>query len=176
LNNSKQKDSSTSEGSQAEPQAAVTHEEAAPEEPPQSLEIDFTPELYENIKADLLKNQHPLVRPYLQDFMDWLKRLDPIAVYDALEKGETIKTFYDRERFSPYRMGAAAARGLLKASKRLRQRADQAFNIKVARLILRFENPEVQGLLKQFDPDESYLKNNVDDLKRILGLIEETRR
>lgn len=122
-----------------------------------------------------MKKQHPLVRPYLQDFINWLKKLDPIAVYDALEKGETVKTFYDRERFSPYRMGAAAARGLLKSSKRLRARADEAFNIKVARLVMRFENQEVYDLLREFDPDESYLRSNIDDFKKILGLVEESR-
>jgi hypothetical protein len=174
-NNSKPKDSSTSEGNPGQSDAAVVHEEAAPAEPPQSLEIDFTPELYEKIKADMLKNQHPLVRPYLLDFIEWLKKLDPIVVYDALEKGETVKTFYDRERWSPYRMGAAAARGLLKASKRLRERASKTFNIKLARLVLRFENPEVYDLLREFDPAESYLNNNIDDFKKILGLVEEPK-
>jgi len=72
-------------------------------------------------------------------------------------------------------MGAAAVRGLLKSSKRFRERANKAFDIKVARLVLRFENREVYDLLKQFDPDESYLNNNINDLKKILGLIEEPR-
>jgi len=167
-NNSKPRDSSTSEA------VAVTQEGTAPAEPPQILEIDFTPELYAKIKVEWVKKQHPLVRPRLQDFINWLKKLDPIAVYDALEKGETVKTFYDREKFSPYRMGAAAARGLLKSSKRLRERADEAFNIKVARLVLRFENQEVYDLLKEFDPDETYLNNNINDFKKILGLVEES--
>jgi len=121
-----------------------------------------------------LMKQPRLVRPQLANFIEWLKKLDPIAVYDALEKGETVKTFYDREVFSPYRWGAVGARGLLKSSKRLRQRADQAFNIKVARLVLRFENQEVYDLLRQFDPDETYLNNNINDFKKILGLVEES--
>lgn len=144
-------------------------------EPPQTLQIDFTPKLYEEIKAGLIKKQHSLVRPYLLDFINWLKKLNPIDVYDALEKGESIRTFYDRQRFSPYRIGAAAARGLLKSSKRLREKSGEAFNIQTARLVLRFENREVHDLIREFDPQETYLKTNIDDLKRILGLLEEAK-
>jgi hypothetical protein len=172
-NNSKPRDSSTSE-SPSQPGAAVLHEEAASAEPPQSLEIDFTPELYEKIKAEHIRRQDRLVRPYLIDFIEWLKKLDPIAVYDALDKGETIKTFYDRDKWSPYRWSLVAARGLLKSSKRLRQRANLAFDVKLARLVLRFENSEVYDLLREFDPTESYLINNVNDFKKILGLVEES--
>ena len=166
----------SSEESPSGQDVVVSHEEAPPAEPPQSLEIDFTPKLYEDIKAEHLKRQSPLVRPYLIDFIEWLKKLDPISVYDALDKGETIKTFYDREVWSPYRWGAAAVRGLLKASKRFRLRANQAFDVKVARLVLRFENREVYDLLQEFDPDESYLNSNINDLKTILGLNEEPRK
>jgi len=142
-----------------------------PEEPPQTLEIDFTPELYEQIKAEHLNKINRIVRPYFQDFIDWLKKLDPLDVYDALDKGETVKTFYDRQRLNPYRLGAAAVRGFLKASKGMRSQANQAFDLKIARLVLRFENRKVYDILQKFDPEEKYLKGNIQDLKVILGLV-----
>ena len=76
-------------------------------------------------------------------------------------------------KFSPYRMAIAAARGLLKASSSLRRKANEAFNVKVADLVLRFENPEVYKLLKEFDKDKKYLIRNIEGAKKILGLIEE---
>lgn len=163
----KPKDSSNSND------ASTATVQATQQEPPQILEIDFTPELYQKIKLGLIKKQHALVRPHLLDFISWLRKLNPIDVYDALEKGETVKTFYDRQRLSPYRIGAAGARGLLKSSKRLREKANEAFNIQIARLVLRFENQEVYDLLREFDPKETYLRTNIDDLKTILGLLEE---
>jgi hypothetical protein len=151
---------------QSSPQASKVEEG-----PPQSLEIDFTPELYEQIKAEHFKKINRIVRPYFQDFIDWLKKLDPLDVYDALEKGETLKTFYDRQKLGPYRLGAAAVRGFLKASKSARSQASLAFDIKIARLVLRFENHKVYAILLKFDPEEKYLKGNIQDLKVILGLV-----
>jgi len=145
------------------------------EEPPQSLEIDFTPKLYEQIKAEHIKKINRIIRPYFDDFMDWLKKLDPLDVYDAIERKETVKTFYDRQRLNPYRLGAAAVRGFLKSSRRLRSQATLAFDIKIARLVLRFENPAVYDILREYDPDEKYLKGNIQDLKVILGLVEKPK-
>lgn len=145
-------------------------------ETPQTIEIDFPPERYEEIRNDYILKQHALVRPYIMDFFKWLTELDPIDVYGALENGETIKTFYDRQKMSPYRLGAAAARGLLKSSKSLRERADKAFSLQIARLVLRFENREVYDILKEFDPEEKYLKGNIQDLKIILGIIKEEKK
>lgn len=142
-------------------------------EPPKLIKIDITPERYKEIKASYLKKQHALVRPHLHDFIKWLKNLNPLDVFDCLEKNETVKTVYDQQASLPYRMAAAAARGLLKSSKRLRNRANQAFNVEVARLVLRFENREVYDLLAEFDPDETYLNGNIEGLKEILGLVEE---
>lgn len=141
-------------------------------EPPKIIHIDITPERYQEIKASYLKKQHGLVRPHLLDFIKWLKDLNPLDVFDCLEKNETVKTVYDQQASVVYRMGAAAARGLLKSSRRLRNKANKAFNVEIARLVLRFENREVYDLLAEFDPDETYLKGNIRDLKEILGLEE----
>jgi len=141
------------------------------EEPPQVLEIDFSSEQYEREKANHAQKINGLVRSYFYDFVDWLKKLDPLDVYDALEKGETVKTFYDKQPLNPYRFGFAAVRGFLKASRSARIQANSAFDIRIARLVLRFENREVWDILRKFDPEETYLKGNIQDLKLILGLV-----
>jgi len=161
-----------------EPKALQSSPQASrlEEEPPQILEIDFTLEEYEKKKAEAAKKINGIVRPYFYDFVDWLKKLDPLDVYDALEKGETVKTFFDRQRgVNPYRFGAAAVRGFLKASKSARIQANSAFDIKIARLVLRFENREVWDILRKFDPEEKYLRGNIQDLKVILGLVKTTK-
>jgi len=104
------------------------------------------------------------------EFIRWLKGLDALDVYDAIEKHETVKDKYEQAKFVPIRISVAAARGLLKASPRLRARADIAFSIKLARLVLRFENPQVWQVLKEFDPKEEYLQDNIRDMKEILGI------
>jgi len=137
---------------------------------PREIPIDMSDDLYETIKENILKKQHPVVRPHLLEFIRWLKALDALDVYDAIEKHETVKDRYEQARFVPIRISVAAARGLLKASPRLRARADVAFSIKLARLVLRFENPKVWQVLKEFDPTEEYLKDNIRDTKEILGI------
>jgi len=141
-------------------------------EPPKIIHIDITPERYQEIKASYLKKSHGLVRPHLLDFIKWLKNLKALDVFDCLEKNETVKTVYDQQASVGYRMGCAAARGLLKVSRRLRNQANRAFDVKIARLVLRFENREVYDLLAEFDPDETYLIGNIEGLKEILGLVE----
>lgn len=138
--------------------------------PPKAIPIDMTPELYDHIKANILKKQHPVVRPHLNEFFKWLKGLDALDVYDALEKGETVKEKYEQKRFIPIRLSIAAARGLLKASPGLRAKAEKAFSLDLARLVLRFENPEVYQVLKDFDPNEEYLRENIRATKEILAL------
>ena len=139
--------------------------------PPEIIAIDLTPELYQKIKTNITKKQHPVVRPHVHEFFKWLKSLDALDVYDALEKGETVKDKYEQMRFNPIRISIAAARGLLKASPRLRAKAERAFSLDLARLVLRFENQQVHQVLKEFDPGEEYLKSNIHATKEILGLI-----
>jgi len=140
--------------------------------PPQLIPIDITYEVYQDAKNFHLKQQHPIVRPYLNEFFRWLKSLDALSVYDALEKGETVKTKYEEMKFNPIRISIAAARGLLKRNTTLRSKAQSAFSVQIARLVLRFENAGVWEVLKQFDPDEEFLRRNINAFKEIMGLIE----
>lgn len=113
-----------------------------------------------------------MARPHILEYFRWLKSLDALSVFDSLEKGEGVKEAYNayKRRFSPFRMAVAAARGLLKASQSMREDALKAVNINIARLTLRFENPAVYEVLRQFDPKEEFLKRCVEEAKEILGL------
>jgi len=113
-----------------------------------------------------------LARPHILEYFRWLKSLDALSVFDSLEKGEGVKEAYNayKRRFSPFRYAVAAARGLLKASQSMREDALKAVNINIARLTLRFENPAVYEVLRQFDPKEEFLKRCVEEAKEILGL------
>jgi len=75
-------------------------------------------------------------------------------------------------RFSPLRITIAAARGLLKTSRGLRNNFDKAVNLEIARLVLRFENAKAYQVVKQFDPNEEFLKRNIQAVKEIFGIIE----
>lgn len=141
-------------------------------DPPHVIPIDMTPELYRRIKEQRLKEQHPIVRPYLIEFIDWLKSLKADDVYDAFESGETVHDKYKAMPFNPIRITVAAARGLLKTSSRLRSKANEALSIETARLVLRFENPKVHQILEEFDPNEEFLKKNIEAVKVIFGLVE----
>jgi len=131
----------------------------------------MTTELYQQIKQNIIAKQHPIVRPHIKEYFNWLKSLDALDVYDSIEKGETVKDAYTRTRNYPLRMSVAAARGLLKASKSLREKAEKAINVDVARLTLRFENPKVYEVIKRFDPQEEHLQKNLQSAKEILGVI-----
>ena len=132
----------------------------------------MTVTLYQTIKSNIVRKQHPVIRPHVNEFFRWLKSLDALSVYDALEKGETVKDRYDEMRFNPIRITVAAGRGLLKVSKSLRAKANKAINLEVARLVIRFDNPKVHQVLKMFDPEEEFLRKNIQGTKEILGLIE----
>jgi len=131
----------------------------------------MTPDLYQQIKHNIIAKQHPIVRPHIKEYFNWLKSLDALDVFDSIEKGETVKEAYHKTKNYPLRMSVAAARALIKASKDLRSKAEQAMNIDIARLTLRFENPQVYEVIKKFDPQEEHLKKNIQDAKEILGII-----
>lgn len=139
---------------------------------PKTIPIDLTPELYQVIKNNMLQRQHPIVRPYLNEFIKWLKGLDALTVYDSLEKGETVREKYKEMRLNPIRITVAAARGLLKSSPILKAKAEKALSLELARLVLRFENPKVYQVLIQFDKNEEFLRRNIQATKEIFGLIE----
>lgn len=131
----------------------------------------MTRETYLTIKKNLIAKQHPIVRPHIQEYFRWLQSLDALDVYDAIEKGETVKDAYEKMKLNPIRISIAAARGLLKASKNLRAKAESVMNVDLARLTLRFENPKVYEVIKQFDPKEEYLQRNLQAAKEIFGVI-----
>jgi len=139
---------------------------------PEVIPIDITLETYEQMKKNILGKQHAIVRPHVFEFFKWLKGLNALDVYDALEEKKTVKDRYEEMRFNPIRISVAAARGLLKASPRLRSKAREAFNVDVARLVVRFENPPVWEVLREFDPAEQYLKSNIEAAKEMFGLVE----
>ena len=144
-------------------------------DPPLLVQIDITPQLYEQIKEETIKSQHPVVRPYLESFIDYLKKLDPLDVYEAVESGQTIKDYYNQPGNYDIKITTAAARALLKASSSLREKADRALNVKFGKLVLRFENPDVYNIIMQWGGEE-YLKKNIEDLKIVLGIKKEKKK
>lgn len=143
-----------------------------PPPPPALMHVDMTRQVYEQLKRHYIEIQHPVVRPHIREFFAWLKNLKATDVYDAIENGETAMTKYKEIGLHPMRITIAAGRGVLKASKALRRKADQAINIEISRTIIRFDNPKVWKILQEYDKDEKWLQENIQDVKQILGLEE----
>lgn len=146
--------------------------ESAKPNPPPLIQVDITPKLYEQIKRQVIEEQHALVRPYLEAFVNFLRSLDPLDVYEAIEQGHTIKNYYDQSGNYDLKITLAAARAILKASRSMREKLNKAMNPSFAKLVLRFENPEVYEIVTRWGGDD-YLEKNIRDFKKILGVIKE---
>jgi len=138
---------------------------------PEVVLVDITPEVYQKLKEDIIEDQPSVIKPHILDYFEWLKSLDPLDVYDAIETGQTVKDAYNKEKpFSPFRTSVAVARGVLRVTPWLKTRAKEAFNEEIARLTLRFENPDVWDVIQKFDQKGDYLRSNIQAAKEILGL------
>lgn len=144
-------------------------------DPPVLVQIDITRQYYEQVKEETIRKQHPVIRPYIESFIEYLRRLNPLDVYEAIERGRTIKDFFDEPGNYDLKITTATVRALLKASSTLREKADRALNLKFAKMVLRFENPEVYNIIMEWG-GEDYLRRNIDDLKVILGVKKEKKK
>lgn len=133
--------------------------------------MEITPLVYETTKANILRGLHPVVRSFVNDYFEFLRKLDAYDVVDAIEKNETVKNKYESLGVSPERMTIAMGRGFLKVSPRYREQAKKAVNLDVAKWTLQFENPVVYQVIEQYgDRGWDWLKRNLEDFRKIVGL------
>lgn len=138
-----------------------------------TLKIDITPKFYKHMKKQYMHQVPRICRPFVNQYFDWLKKLDAGEVMDWMEGGETVKEIYSKRAF-PERIGIAGVRGLLRAAPRLKRRAAEAMNIEIACYTLRFENPIVWEVVQAYgELGMTKLEQALQDFKEILKLTEE---
>lgn len=143
------------------------------DEIPKSIKLDITVESYIADKITQMHRAPKLARPIIRQYFDFLKELTPEQVMDWMEGSERLKDFYKRSTF-PERIAFAGARGLIKASKRIKDGANKVICFEVAALTIRFENPEAWEVIEAFGEDGiKKLKEGIEDIKEILKLKEE---
>ena len=139
-----------------------------------AFQVDFTPEFYQKMKKAHLKRVPRIIRPFIKQYFDWLRKLDAGEVMDWMESNETLKELYQKKAF-PERVAIAGARGLLKASPKLKRRAAEAINMQIACYTLRFENPLVWEVIRAYGQQGmKKLRQAIEDFKEIMKLKEET--
>ncbi len=137
------------------------------------LKIDITPEFYREMKKHYIRQAPRIVRPFINQYFEWLKKLDAGELMDWMESNETLKEIYRAKPF-PERVAIAGVRGLLRASLRLKRRAAEAMNVEIACYTLRFENPLAWEVVTAYgDEGMEKLKQAIEDFKEILKLKEE---
>lgn len=115
-----------------------------------------------------------LARPIVRQYFDFLKKLTAEQVMDWMEDEGRLKDIYKRSTF-PERIAFAGARGLIKASPRIKDGANKVICYEVAALTIRFENPEAWEVIEAFGEEGTKkLKEGIEDIKEILKLKEET--
>ncbi len=143
------------------------------DEIPKSLTVDITKATYLADKMMQMQRVPKLARPIIKQYFDFLKELTPEQVMDWMEGTERLKDTYQRATFGE-RIAFAGARGLIKASKRIKDGANKVICFKVAALTIRFENPECWEVIEAFGEDGiKKLKEGIEDIKEILKLKEE---
>jgi len=122
----------------------------------------------------MLKDVHPLARGYINDYFEYLQKLNPDDVIDAIEKGETVKTKYDAMPWFAERLVIAAARGFLKvAPESIKGQARKAISQDTARVTIRFENPTVHKVIESFGKKGGdWLDTCIYDFREIIGINE----
>jgi hypothetical protein len=141
---------------------------------PQSIKTDITKATYIADKIEQMSRVPKLARPFIRQYFDFLKTLTAEQVMDWMEGGERLKDLYQRSTF-PERIAFAGARGLIKASKRIRDGANKIICYEAAALTIRFENPEAWEVIEVFGEEGiKKLKQGIEDIKEILKLKEET--
>jgi len=125
------------------------------------------------MKKHYLSQVPRLVRPFVNQYFGWLKKLDAGDVMDWMESNETLKELYHKEPF-PERAAIAGVRGILRAAPKIKQKANEAMNIDIACYTLRFENPLVWEVIQAYgEKGMQKLKQAIEDFKDILKLREE---
>jgi predicted transcriptional regulator YheO len=136
--------------------------------------VDITPEYYREMKKQYMKQIPKIVRPFITQYFDWLRKLDAGEVMDWMESSETLKELYAKRTF-PERAAIAGVRGVLRISPTLKRRANEAINLDIACYTLRFENPLVWEVITAYgEKGIQKLKEAIEDFKDILKLKEET--
>jgi len=143
-----------------------------PEPLPEVIALDVTPKLYHERKEYYLRQVPQAARYFVNQYFEFIKGLNPYDVMDWLDKGSSLKEIYEKQTF-PERIAIAGARGLIKASNRIRAGADQAINFEVTCYTLRFENPGVWEVIEAYGAAAfDKLRQGIDDIKDILKLKE----
>ena len=142
---------------------------------PESIKLDITMETYIADKITMMKRVPKIVHPLIRQYFDFLRNLTPEQVMDWMEGNERLKDTYQKSTF-PERIAFAGARGLIRASKRIKDGANKVICYEAAALTIRFENPEAWGVIEAFGEEGTKkLKESIEDIKEILKLKEETR-
>jgi len=142
------------------------------EETPKIFIVDITLETYIAAKQYYLSQVPPLARHPVKEYFEFLEKLTPDQVLDWMEGGERLKDLYRKANFGE-RIALAAARGIIKSVKSIRERAKEAISFDVAAYTLRFENPEAWEVIQAFGEEGiQKLKEGVHDIREILELEE----
>jgi len=142
------------------------------EEIPQTIKVDITPATYIAAKQTYMAQVPKLARPFVDDYFDFIKGLQPDWVLDWMEGNERLKDLYAKRSF-PERIAIAGARGLLRSSRKMQDGARRAINFEVTAATIRFENPAVWEVIEAFGQEGiNKLKQGIEDIKEILKLKE----
>lgn len=142
------------------------------EETPKTFTVDISLETYIAAKEQYMSQVPVLARHPVKQYFEFLKKLSPEEVMDWMEGGERLKDLYSKANFGE-RIALAAARGLIKSVRRVREGAKQAICFEVAAYTLRFENPAAWEVIAAFgDEGIRKLKQGIQDIREILELEE----
>lgn len=142
------------------------------EEIPETIKVDITVETYIAAKEHYLSQVPVIARHPVKQYFEFLKELTPDQVLDWMEGGKRLKDLYKKANFGD-RIALAAARGVIKSNRNIKERAKEAISFQVAAYTLRFENPEAWEVIQAFgDEGIQKLKEGVQDIREILELEE----
>jgi hypothetical protein len=131
----------------------------------------MTYQLYDAIKQNKLQQVPAIGRSYVNTYFEWLKKLEPTEVVDAIEQNKTVEQAYKELGISPLRMAIAAARGFLKVSKTYQQKLKETATPELALMTLKFENPTTYAVIQRYgERGNQYLKQWVNGALKILGV------
>lgn len=142
------------------------------EEIPQTIKVDITPATYIAAKQTYMAQVPKFARPFIDDYFEFIRSLQPDWVLDWMEGNERLKDLYAKRSF-PEKIAIAGARGLLKSSRKMQEGARKAINFEVTAATIRFENPSVWEVIEAFGQEGiDKLKQGIEDIKVILKLKE----
>jgi len=142
------------------------------EEIPQTIKVDITLATYIAAKQTHMAQVPKLARPFVDDYFDFIKSLQPDWVLDWMEGGARLKDLYAKRSF-PERVAIAGARGLIRSVPAIKRGALKAINFEVTAATIRFENPAVWEVIEAFGQEGiDKLKQGIEDVKEILKLKE----